>query len=331
MRRSLFVSVLVLGIAGTLPAQPPSSKTGGGFGALLERAAAHPEEWSTVRLEADGRLGTEVRSLTVYGRGVGIWNGERQFALDEKDVGRILRLLVERKFADLPELLGGEEEDEGTPGEHEKPLDRHPPKQGKAPRYLLRMLTVTVDGVSRTVIQEAEVPEARPFVALLGELVRICRKPAARGITAPDLATGLAMVADGRLAPETLSILVNAPQLRSLPSQEGQGWILTIRHGELEDATQVLGRGVVDRVHRRMKAEEIQELAGKLLEAGTPSLPQRINTSGYTQLTLQVLDKKVSVMARTYAGAVDAEAKRQAKTFAGVRAILAALHRPGGR
>jgi len=312
---AMALAVAVPGLADKDPASE--------FKTRLERVAKNPSLWDTVRVEADGRLAKDVRSLTVYGRGVGIWNGERQFSLTEKEVGTVLRLLVEGGFADLPELLGGEEDDED--GGHEKPLDRHPPR-GEAPRYLLRTLTVSLDGLSRTVIQEAEVPEARPLVALLSRLVETCRKPAATGITAPDLATGLTMVAEGTLAPETLTIHVNAPQLRSLPSQDGQGWILELRHGRLSSSSQLLGKGVVSRTERRMSDGEIRELARKLLAVGAATLPQRVNTSGYTQLTLQVLNRKLGVMARTYAGTPGAEEKKTAATFARVRAILHALH-----
>ncbi len=327
LRIVLPVIVLILAAAG--PMCTAAEPGNGEFGKLLERAVASPGEWSTVRIEADGRLADGVRKLTVYGRGIGIWNGERQFELGTTRTGAVLRLLVERKFADLPELLGGEEEEaRDEAGIRERPLDPPPPggKKAEAPRYLLRTLSVTVGDVTRTVIQEAQVPEAAPFEKLLADLVELCRKPAADGVGAPDLASGLRMVAEGKLAPETLAILVNAPQLRSLPSQEGQGWILDLRHGELSDATQTLGRGVVHRTHRRMSPEEIRELARKLLDAGAPSLPARIHTSGYTHLTIQVLNHKVSVMARTYAGTPDAAAKKAAARFARVRAILHSLH-----
>ncbi len=318
------VLTAVMAIAVSVPC-PAAKDEAPGFGTRLERAVSNPTEWNTIRVEASGRLARDIHSLTVYGRGVGIWNGERQFTLKDEELGEILELLVKGGFADMPELIGGEEEDEGDG--HEKPLDRHPPR-GEAPRYLLRTLTVTVGDLSRTVIQEAEVPEARPFVTLLSRLVELCRKPAAGGVGAPDLATGLKMVAEGTLAPETLTVFVNAPQLRSLPSQEGQGWILNLQHAELEDATQVLGRGVVHKRKVRMAPEDVRKLAARLLEAGTASLPPRINTSGYTQLTVKVLDQKVSVMARTYAVRPDAAAKKEAETFARVRRILAGLHVP---
>ncbi len=321
------VIVLLLSAAG--PVGTAAETVPGDFGRLLERAVASPGEWSSVRIEADGRLADDVRKLTVYGRGIGIWNGERQFELTAKETKAVLRLLVERKFADLPELLGGEEEEaRDEAGIRERPLDPPPPggKKAEAPRYLLRTLSVTVGDVTRTVIQEAEVPEAAPFEKLLADLVELCRKPAANGIGALDLASGLRMVADGKLAPETLSLLVNAPQLRSLPSQEGQGWILEVRHARLSDATQALGRGVVHRTHRGMQPEEIRELARKLLDAGASSLPARIHTTGYTHLTIQVLNHKVNVMARTYAGTPDAAAKKAAARFARVRAILHSLH-----
>ncbi len=319
------VLTAVMAIAVSVPC-PAAKDEAPGFGTRLERAVSNPTEWPTIRVEASGRLAKDVHSLTVYGRGIGIWNGERQFTLKDEELGEILELLVKGGVADMPELIGGEEEDDEGDG-HEKPLDRHPPR-GEAPRYLLRTLTVTVGDSSRTVIQEAEVPEARPFVTLLSRLVELCRKPAAGGVVAPDLATGLKMVAEGTLAPETLTVFVNAPQLRSLPSQEGQGWILDIRHGWLEDATQVLGRGVVHKRKVRMAPEDVRKLAASLLKAGAASLPARINTPGYTQLTVKVLDQKVSVMARTYAVQPDAAAKKEAETFARVRRILAGLHVP---
>jgi hypothetical protein len=166
---------------------------------------------------------------------------------------------------------------------------------------------------------------------MTSKLVALCRELAAAGVGAENLADGLNKVAKGTLGPETLRISVNAPQMKSLESQTGQGWLLDIRHGRLTLTSNILNEGLRPIKERSLTDREGEELAKKLLEKGAAQLPPRINTTGYTHLTVTVLDQEVRTMARTFAGTPNDEEKAAAKTFAGVREELYRLFQEDSR
>lgn len=311
---------VLIALAPPLPAAEPmtQAKEGAGLEAALHRALTNPAERAAFRIEASGQLAQDLHFLTLYGRGVGFWNKERQFQLDPSQVKKSIRVILDHHLCRLPETIGGEEEaPEIIRG---RPAPPH--KRGDAPRYLLRTLTVTVGERSRTIVQEADVPEAKPLEKGLAELASLCRGPAAKGVTAHDLANGLALVASGKLAPEALILSVNAPQLRSLKDNTGQGWILRIEHGRIVAQSQALGSGYLTIVDRPLEPREIQKLAKELLTAGVASLPAQVNTPGYLHLNLRVLGNAIQVMARTYAGTPSPEAANSVSTFASIRNLL---------
>jgi len=265
---------------------------------------------SNLRIVVEGNLGQGLTRLTIYGRGIGIWNGERQFALKSKQVREAIDLLIDAKFTGMPERFAFEDEKD----------------ERQAPIKLVRVVTVSTGDISKTVLQDDRGPLSKTFESLVKNLVALCREPAAEGISASSLEDGLEKVAKGRLAPETLVINANAPQIRSFESQAGQGWLLTLQHAILSLRSQILDEGVREIGERRLPPGEVEKLAAELLAAGAPDLPPNVNTSGYTQLSIRVLDQQVRTMARTYATEPDAEAKEAAKSFAGIRSILHDLY-----
>jgi len=296
---------------------PTESNEGARLESALEHALANPQELASVRIEADGRLAPGLHFLTLYGRGIGFWNRERQFELSERKVKNAIQIILRRHLCRLPEHIGGEEEPEDE--RHPRPLDR---RNGKAPRFLLRALIVTAGSQSRTIVQETEVPEAKPLVDGLSELAALCRKPAAKGRTATSLEDGLTLVAQGKLAPEALTISVNAPELRSLKNNSGQGWTLRIEHGRIHTQSQELGKGYVTLTDRPMEPNAIRRLAKELLNANAVALPNQVSTPGYLHLRIGVLSHSIQVMARTFAGTPTPESRQATKTFASVRALL---------
>ena len=279
----------------------------------LKMMRTDTEARSALRIVIEGRLGQGLHRLTIYGRGIGIWNGKRQFALESKKVREAVDLLLEAKFTRMPERFAFKEEKD------ERPM----------PVELVRVVTVTVAGISKTVLQDDRGPLSKTFESLVEDLVALCQEPAAEGISASSLEDGLEKVAKGQLAPETLLINVNAPQLRSFESQEGQGWLLNLQHATLSLRSQVLDVGVREVGERVLPPREVEKLAGALLKAGVSELPSQVNTTGYTQFTIRVLDQQVRIMAREFATEPDAEAKKVAKSFAGIRRTLHDLYVSG--
>jgi hypothetical protein len=284
---------------------------------LLEDARKDSEKRNSVRIEVEGQLGADLNQITIYGRGIGIWNGEKQFTADSKAVDQAIGLLLGAKFYELPDRFAYEEKKD------EKEIERQKPVK------LVRIVTVSVGTLSKTVVQDNKGPHSKPFETMTTELVELCKKPAEEGITAVSLEDGLQKVVDGSLAPEALWVSVNAPQLKSLESQDGQGWLLEFRHGILSLRSNILGQGIRDTGERRLTAREAQTLAKQLLGAGLAEMPQNINTAGYTQLAVAVLNHKKKILARQFASPPDEDAKAAEKSFASLRKELFELYESG--
>jgi len=305
---ALFVAVAFPGMTSEKARKMKEEEPGQGarLEALFKDALHHPEKRDLIRIEASGQLASDLHFLTLYGRGIGFWNRERQFRLDDKQVAMAIRIVLKHKLARLPENIGGEEEEETVVhGDAARPPHE---RNGKNPQRLLRTLILSAGELSRPIVQEAEVPEAAALEKGLSELASLCRKPAAKGIAAHDLEEGLALIASGKLAPEALVLSVNAPQLRSLKDNTGQGWILRIEHGRIIAQSQTLDAGYRTVTNRLMEPKEVRELAKRLLAAGVQTLPGQVNTPGYLHLRLRVLSSSTQVMARPYASKPTPEA-----------------------
>ena len=282
---------------------------------LLKKARKDEAVRSSILIEVEGNLDTDLHRLNIYGRGVGIWNGESQFNLKSKEVVSAVDLLLRAKFYDMPDRFAYEEADD------ERPM----------PVKMMRAIKVTVGGLSKTVIQDDKGPLSKPFAKLTADLVALCRIPAESALTASSLEDGLRKVADGVLAPETLMVAVNAPELRSLKSQKGQGWQLAVQHSKLILHSITLDHGVKKVGEQTLEAAEVERLANKLLDSDAPDLPSNLNTAGYTQLTVAVLDQKVRTMARVYAGPPKDDAKAAMESFSSVRKDLYGLYEQGAK
>lgn len=290
---------------------------------LLKKARKDETARSSVLIEVEGQLDADLHRLNIYGRGIGIWNAESQFTLKSKEVVSAIDLLLKAKFCDMPDRFAFEEVDDERP----MPVDDERPM----PIKMIRAIKVTVGDLSKTVIQDNKGPRSEPFAKLTADLVALCRKPAESVLTASSLEDGLRKIADGLLAPETLTVTVNAPELRSLKSQKGQGWQLTLQHSKLILHSVTLDHGVKKIGERALDAAEVQKLAHELLEADAFELPSNLNTAGYTQLSVAVLDQKMRTMARVYATPPDEGAKAAMESFSTVRKDLYGLYEQGAK
>ena len=287
---------------------------------LLKKARKDESARSSVLIEVEGQLDAGLHQIDIYGRGIGIWNGDSQFTLKSKEVVSAIDLLLQAKFCDMPDRFAFEEVDDERP----MPINERP-----MPIKMMRAIKVTAGGLSKTVIQDNKGPRSEPFAKLTADLVALCRKPAETALTATNLEDGLRKVADGVLAPETLTVTVNAPELRSLKSQKDQGWQLVVRHSKLILHSVTLDHGVNKVGEQTLDAAEVQKLARKLLDAGAPNLPSNLNTAGYTQLMVAVLNQKVRTMARVYATPPDDGAKAAMESFSNIRQDLYLLYKQG--
>jgi len=310
MTRTLFTAVMCICLnaaAADVAAQPEPSPepSPAAVKKALKDARKSADARRLLRIGIEGQLATDLTRLDIYGRGVGIWNDERQFKLEDKGVREAIDLLLKADFAAMPDrfaFAGGDE--------REKPVQ------------LIRVITVDVGGLSKTVTQDSKGPISAPFEKLNAQLVALCREPSQSGIGASSLEDGLRKVADGTLIPEALRISVNAPQLRSLASQTGQGWLMTLRQGTLTLQSHVLDRGYETVVDRPITTDEARALARVLLDDDVYELPSNVNTKGHTQLTVEVLNHGIDVMARAFASPKGDAATTAEQAFGAVRKAL---------
>jgi hypothetical protein len=279
------------------------------FDALLQEAKESAEARLLLRIEIEGQLDDGLRRLAIFGRGIGIWDGKRQFVLSDDAVAQTLNRLLESGFSAMPDRFPPREPD-----------DRQNPVQ------MIRMITVHVGGQMKMVIQDSKGAKSDEFKRLVDDLVALCAEPARKGRSALNLEDGLRKVADGTLAGETLWINANAPQMRSLESQRGQGWLVAVRAGLLTVQTHDIHSGYRKRGERPLDADEAQRIAKELIAAGVHELAANVCAEGHTQLTVAVLDQKVRTLARANSGCAGEAGEGEAKNFEQVRRFLQNLY-----
>ncbi|MCG6963656.1 MAG: hypothetical protein LJE95_10355 [Acidobacteria bacterium] len=303
------------------PAEEHEKKTDIKLEQLLEKAKTDPATMKIVRIEAEGRLGNDLFSLVLYGAGVGIANNSRQFAVSPKTLTGAVELVLDSGFTSMPDRFGMDEEE----GEVREGVKEKEKKDHDNPRRILRMLTVAVGDQSKTVIQDDLGDISKPLSKAVTGLVALCQEPIKSAVTVPDLAEGLKRVAAGTLAPETLFVAVNAPQIRSMAEAKDQGWAMAVEHGGIMAHTQTLQHGIGRPSRRRLTADEARSLARMLLKYDVPKLPRNISSPGYCQLTVSVLGHQRTVLVRPFAGARPAGEPANAAKFAALRKELYAL------
>jgi len=230
------------------------------------------------------------KSLTIYGRGIGIWESSKQFELKEKKLRKALELFKEHGFFSLSERVEGP-----------APTPTSAGPASHARLMFIRSVTLTIGSKSKTSYQDNKAFESPQLRDLVHDLAEIARKPASKGIGCSDLDDGLKKVAAGTLAPETLEVTVNAPTMRSLPSQDGQGWMLRLSHGKVETNSHDLAAGWAKAKSRPLAPAETVRLAKAIKESKFSALPINLKAPGYTDCTVTVLDHHHQIQAREFA------------------------------
>jgi hypothetical protein len=286
-----------------LPSESQDVEADAAMAGALERALS--ERWSEVRVRAECRLDGEMQAVELFGSGVGIWNGEVQIRVERAEIDDHLKAVRESGFAAWPTRFGG------------KPKEIPVPNQ--PPRVTCRV-EVEVDGARKQVVQFQRGEQSEGLKALAQRLLVAGRERARSGMTAADLNDGLGKVATGVLAPETFSLVVN--RRAGTGGGEGENWLLRIdgRQGSSRE-------GPARTVERELDADELSALARVLAEADLPRLPTNLYADQYTDVVVKVLNRRVQVNARRFAGmTADTHGSKQ-KRFDDLLAQLRALHR----
>ena len=265
-----------------------------------------------VTLEAiDGRPGRG--HLTVYGSGVGVWNREKQFALTPDEHKGLLKRLVTSGLFEMPERPRPAKETEPSPD---------------APA-ILRAVGVKIGDLERVVAQTNRVWPLPALDALVADLFKLCEKPASKGTRASTLTDGLEKIAGGKLAPETLLVVLNLPPVAAgESSRAANGFVVSLEGSALTWSEQVPGEPAVT-LKSRLSPERIKALAALLAQSGVEKLPGNLYRARYVDLTSTVLGRSKSIQARSFAGLKPGKHPAQQEALERIIEAVLALGPPG--
>jgi hypothetical protein len=258
----------------------------------LERALER-EQWQELRVETECLQNDAFRHVLIFGNGVAIWNERRQMSLGHGDLVAILEALRDADFPSMLELYGrGQEE----------PTEK--PEEGAVIRITCRV-ALTLDGVSRQAAQRARGPQFAPLKALAEEILALAHKPEAQSVTAADLSDGLAKMADGRLAPEAMTLVLNRKEedveAGTLAEPRDAGYLLRVDGRLLSVRPFRKPGGYGEPVETELDAATLAELAELLESNGVGDLPPNLYAGHYSDLVVVVLDQDVRIQARRFA------------------------------
>ena len=276
----------------------------------LDEALKGKPVLAEVRLEVVGTSSNGLKSLVLFGNGVGIWDGRRQFKVESEAVRGLLQLIEQAGFCTWPDRasqIGRENREEMDPDAMQ----------------IYRAISITIGGASKTVTQIARSPESAAFTALVTRLLDACEKDGQRGISAGNLQDGLAKLSDGTLAPQVLQVTLNCPQQTAT---DPEGWLLRLSGAEVEVQRNTKMAGYTDRRRMRLPDQEIRDLAKMLFSADLSALPGNIVAAGYTDLRVGVLNQTKGIQARMFAGMSPTTRPEAQAAFAKVRGALYALY-----
>lgn len=248
-------------------------------------------------------------SATIYGIGVGIWNRERQFKLDNAQLLALLKILNEGGFAKMRPGYGG----------IARPL--RGPAIG-APEVLVGSVTLHVGNLTQGSMQRGGGEQSRELAAIANNILDLCEKAAQNGVAADSLADGLKKIAAGKLHPLTMSLLVQRIE------NEGRGpngWILRI-HGQQAEVQLRSRTGIGSPIRFELTAMQLDGLCKLLIDNDAGSLPVNLYAPDYTDFRVSILRRDKSLQARKFARLTPTTHGEKQKQFDRIFAGLDALH-----
>ncbi len=328
MRIGLLTLSAALLLPAALGAQTPPAKAAAPADRLdrelLQRAEGKvpPDD---VRIDANWRRGTEIVSSRVYGTGAGVWREKTQFSLTRDQVLSLLQEIRRERFGAMPAFYGTEEaegEDEESEKERAKDMEK---EREKEKVYLRGSLTVRVGTDVKRVAQYMEGDQNKDFAALVERVLAASEKAAGRGVGTDSLSEGLAAVADGKLAAETLQVFAQRrPGRAGASADRADSWTLRI------DGRRVFDVSPAEAAARErvlvLPEADFRSLAALLRESDLAGLPRNLYSPDYVRLEVSVLDRRADLTARRYAGKTATSLGAKQETFDRVYAALLALH-----
>jgi hypothetical protein len=294
-------------ISGATGAVEAGSPTPAELQRALADAIAHPASREALRLDVECTRDGRLPAVAIFGRGVAIWEHKRQFELSSQQVTTLLREVRDSNFARFPESFGESSERD-------------------AALKVTCSIAVDTGGARKQVVQFEKGRQSGELRKLADRIYALCEPAARRGVEASDLEDGLAKIASGTLAPETLDVMLHRkPELNAGTPTGGfllrlSGRALTLR--DFDAAT-----GYAAPRAASLDPAELRRLAGELASRRPGRLPANLWTTDYTDLEISVLDQRVAVQARQFTGMTHATGGESQVDFDAVVATLEALRR----
>lgn len=262
------------------------------FRAALEGAAADPGKRTGLELIASCRRGSKWRSTRIFGSGVAIWEGERQFQLTEDELFDLLQQLLTADFPSLPDRYGGPPEPDRM--------------QSNNARTVVCSLSVSLAGVEKEVFQINRGEQSESFARLVNRLLDSCEEPAATGVGAANLEEGLEKVASGELEPVTFELHYQVMADGAAPGESVTEFVLGVEGQTATVRLRDLVDGYSEPSQLELTGDELSELVWKLAGTAPSRFLKNLWAPSYTDLSVRVLNHKMSLVARPYSG-VDEE------------------------
>lgn len=264
------------------PAAPGAEPVAGDPAADPFARALARGTWEYLRIDAECQdEAGYLRSVTLFGTGVGVWNGERQFEVSRERLLGALEAMRRAGFASMRESHGGRDD------------------PGEMGLELICRVRAALDGAEKQSYQLSKGRQSAELRQLAVELLAVGEELGPAGVAAGTLEDGLDKLARGELAPEVLTLQLQR-QAEDPRSSEG-GWILRVEggRGQLSRHSPETGWSEPRRVP--LSPDEVAGLARALLEARPDDLPVNLYSSWYQDLEIRVLNRKRSLQARRFA------------------------------
>jgi hypothetical protein len=254
--------------------------------------------WTDLRLDTECRTEEGLRSATVYGSGMGVWNRAQQLTMKRQDVLALLREIAAAGFPRMRETYG---------------------EAGDETELICR-IRLDLDGASKQVHQLSTGPQSRELKRLAERILEKAEEAGRAGPKVSSLTEALEKIAGGGLAPELLTISVL--RQREAPGAT-DGWTLLLEGRNLALSRQ--GPGAEEPRTVRLASAEVAALAGQLAAIRLEELPANLWAAEYTDLEIRVLDQRRSLQARQFAGMTPATHGELQQRFDRLWEVIAGL------
>lgn len=279
--------------------------------AEIERALSDPSAREALELTAECQGDAGMRIVRVFGNGIGIWQNRRQFDLTAEDVSSLVALFRDVDFAAMKRVYGGKEV--ADPGRRDDPAALNG-------LMVICRVGITAGSSSKEVVQLAKGKKSPELRKLADDLLASCDPLSERGVEASDLKDGLEKVASGDLAGEAMTLMLHRKPHR------GAGFLMRVEAGVATTRPFDPASGFGKSVALRLGPGDLGPLGQTLAELDPESLPINLYATDYTDLVIEVLNRKKSIQARQFAGMTPTTHGNRQEDFNRIFEALYALH-----